>query len=138
MKKKNFIPIAKEVIETEIRSLKKLKISINNSFNKAVRALINCKNGKVIISGIGKSAIIGKKISSTLASLGIPSFYVDAGSCSHGDLGMISSGDILILISYSGNTFELKNIIKYTKTNKIIAHGSPCFTPRSTDTESYK
>ena len=57
MKKKNFIPIAKEVIETEIKSLKKLKFSINNSFNKAVEALINCKNGKVIISGIGKSGI---------------------------------------------------------------------------------
>lgn len=61
MKKKNFIPIAKEVIENEIKSLRKLKLSINNSFNKAVRAIINCKNGKVIISGVGKSGIIGKK-----------------------------------------------------------------------------
>ena len=60
MKKKNFIPIAKDVIESEIKSLKKLKLSINQSFNKVVEAIINCKNGKIIISGIGKSGIIGK------------------------------------------------------------------------------
>ena len=76
MKKKNFIPIAREVIETEIKSLKKLKSNINQSFNKAVETIINCKNGKIIISGVGKSGIIGKKISSTLASVGIPSFLL--------------------------------------------------------------
>ena len=104
MKKKNFIPIAKDVIDTEIKSLQKLKSSLSQSFNKAVEAIINCKNGKVIISGIGKSGIIGNKISSTLASVGIPSFYVDASSCSHGDLGKISSNDVLILISFSGES----------------------------------
>ncbi len=120
MKKKNFIPIAREVIETEIKSLKKLKLSINQSFNKAVEAIINCKNGKVVISGIGKSGIIGKKISSTLASIGIPSFFVDAAACSHGDLGQISSNDVLILISFSGESVELKNIIQHAKRNKKI------------------
>ena len=120
MKKKNFIPIAKDVIESEIKSLKKLKLSINQSFNKVVEAIINCKNGKIIISGIGKSGIIGKKISSTLASVGIPSFYVDAASCSHGDLGKISSNDVLILISFSGESSELKNIIQYANRNKKI------------------
>ena len=120
MKKKNFIPIAKEVIETEIKSLRKLKLSINQSFNKVVEAIINCKNGKVIISGIGKSGIVGQKISSTLASVGIPSFYVDAASCSHGDLGKISSNDVLILISFSGESLELKNIIQYANRNKKI------------------
>ena len=120
MKKKNFIPIAKQVIETEIKSLKKLKLSINQSFNKVVEAVINCKNGKVIISGIGKSGIVGQKISSTLASVGIPSFYVDAASCSHGDLGKISSNDVLILISFSGESLELKNIIQYANRNKKI------------------
>ena len=120
MKKKNFIPIAKEVIETELKSLKKLKASINNSFNKAVEAIINCRNGKIIISGVGKSGIIGKKISSTFASVGIPSFFVDAAACSHGDLGQISSNDILILISFSGESAELKNIIQYVKRNKKI------------------
>jgi len=120
MKKKNFIPIAREVIETEIRSLKKLKLSLNQSFNKVVEAIINCKNGRVIITGVGKSGIIGKKISSTLASVGVPSFYVDAASCSHGDLGQICSNDILILISFSGESSELKNIIQYAKRNKKI------------------
>jgi len=120
MKNKNFIPIARDVIEAEIKSLKKLKLSINQSFNKVVEAIINCKNGKVIISGIGKSGIIGQKISSTLASVGIPSFYVDAASCSHGDLGKISSNDVLILISFSGESLELKNIIQYAKRNKKI------------------
>jgi len=120
MKKRNFIPIAREVIETEIRSLKKLKLSLNQSFNKVVEAIINCKNGRVIITGVGKSGIIGKKISSTLASVGVPSFYVDAASCSHGDLGQICSNDILILISFSGESSELKNIIQYAKRNKKI------------------
>jgi len=120
MKKVNFQKIAKEVISLEIKSLIKLKSSINNSFSKAVQSIIECKNGKVIVSGVGKSGIIGKKISSTLASVGIPSFFVDASSCSHGDLGQISSNDVLILISFSGETSELKNIIQYANRNKKI------------------
>ena len=120
MAKANFTKTAKEVIETEIQSLKKLKKNINNSFNKAVEAIINCKRGKVIISGVGKSGIIAKKIASTLSSVGTPSFFVDASSCSHGDLGQISSNDVLILISLSGETNELKNIIQYANRNKKI------------------
>ena len=81
--------------------------------------MLRCK-GKIIFSGVGKSGIISRKISSTMSSLGISSFYVDAGSCSHGDLGMISSGDTVILISHSGESSELKNIIQYTKRNKNI------------------
>jgi len=123
MKKKNYKLIAKKVIETEINSLKKLKSSINQSFEKAVTTLLNCKNGKIIISGVGKSGIIGKKIASTLSSVGTSSFFVDASSCSHGDLGQISSNDILILISYSGESSELKNIIQYAKRNKISLIG---------------
>ena len=120
MTKVNFTKTAKEVIETEIQSLKKLKKNINNSFSKAVQAIINCKKGKVIISGVGKSGIIAKKIASTLSSVGTPSFFVDASSCSHGDLGQISSNDVLILISLSGETNELKNIIQYANRNKKI------------------
>jgi len=120
MPKINFTKTAKQVIETEIQSLKKLKKNINNSFNKAVQTIINCKKGKVIISGVGKSGIIAKKISSTLSSVGTPSFFVDASSCSHGDLGQISSNDVLILISLSGETNELKNIIQYANRNKRI------------------
>ena len=106
--KHSFSSIGKEVVQSEINGLKKLKKSINKDFDKIVSAILKCK-GKVIFSGVGKSGIISKKISSTLSSLGISSFYVDAGSCSHGDLGMISSGDILILISHSGESVELKN-----------------------------
>ena len=115
----NFSFIGKEVIQTEINALKKLKKSINKDFDKIVYEILKCK-GKIIFSGVGKSGIISKKISSTLSSLGISSFYVDAGSCSHGDLGMIGSGDILILISHSGESSELKNIVQYTKRNKNI------------------
>tara|TARA_Y100001970_G_scaffold229075_1_gene284060 strand:+ start:34 stop:1014 length:981 start_codon:yes stop_codon:yes gene_type:complete len=120
MKIKKYNIIAKNVIETEITSLRKLKKNINISFEKAVKAILNCKNGKVVISGTGKSGIIGKKISSTFSSIGIPSFFVDAGACSHGDLGVISSNDVVILISNSGESEELKNIIQYIKRNKKI------------------
>ena len=116
---KNFSSIGKEVIQSEINALKKLKKSLNKDFDKIVNLILKCK-GKVIFSGVGKSGIISKKIASTLASLGISSHYVDAGSCSHGDLGMISSGDLLILISHSGQSIELKNIIQYVKRNKNI------------------
>ena len=115
-----FKKIAQEVIVTEIQSLKKLKSSIDKNFNKAVDAIINCKKGKIILSGVGKSGIIAKKISSTLSSVGTPSFFVDASSCSHGDLGQISSNDVLILISNSGESAELKNIIQYSNRNKNI------------------
>jgi len=117
--KNKFYLIGKEVVQSEIIALKKLKKSINKDFDKIVGAILKCK-GKVVFSGVGKSGIICKKISSTLSSLGIPSFYVDAGSCSHGDLGMISSGDILILISHSGESTELKNIVQFAKRNKSI------------------
>tara|TARA_B110001452_G_scaffold129172_1_gene107358 strand:+ start:1614 stop:2594 length:981 start_codon:yes stop_codon:yes gene_type:complete len=120
MKSKNFKSIARDVIEVEIQSLKKLKKSINNSFNQAVKAILDCTKGKIIISGVGKSGIIAKKIASTLSSVGSPAFFVDASSCSHGDLGQISKNDTLILISYSGETEELKNIIQYANRNKKI------------------
>ena len=120
MIKSKFKKIANEVINTEIDSLKKLKKSLDASFNKTIEVILNCKKGKVILSGVGKSGIIAKKISSTLASVGTPSFYVDASSCSHGDLGQISSNDILILISNSGESSELKNIIQYANRNKNI------------------
>ena len=117
--KNSFYAIGKGVVQTEINALKKLKKSINKDFDKIVNSILKCK-GKIIFSGVGKSGLVAKKIASTNASLGIPSFYVDAGSCSHGDLGMISSGDILILISHSGESAELKNIVQYIKRNRRI------------------
>ena len=120
MKKDIYKKIAKEVINTEIASLNKLKTTLDENFKKAVEEILNCKKGKVILSGVGKSGIIAKKIASTLSSVGTPSFFVDASSCSHGDLGQISSNDVLILISNSGESVELKNIVQFANRNKNI------------------
>ena len=122
MKKKNHKDIAKNVIDLEIKALKNLKKSINNSFNRAVDAITKCQS-KVILCGVGKSGLIAAKISSTLSSVGTPSFSLSANDCSHGDLGSITKKDLLILISYSGNSEELKNIIKYANRNKIVLIG---------------
>lgn len=106
------------VINLQIKALKKLKNSLNDSFNDAIKIILKCKS-KVLICGVGKSGIIASKISATLSSVGTPSFAISASDCSHGDLGRITKKDVLILISYSGNTLELKNIIKYAIINKI-------------------
>ena len=122
MKKKDYKKIAKNVIELEIKALKKLKNSINNSFNEAVEAISKCQS-KVILCGVGKSGLIAAKISATLSSVGTPSFSLSANDCSHGDMGSISKKDILILISYSGSSEELKNIIKYANRNRVTLIG---------------
>jgi arabinose-5-phosphate isomerase len=120
MKNKKIQLIAKNVIQDEIFALKKIKSSIGNSFNEIVKAILNRKNGKIIISGVGKSGIISKKWAATFSSIGIPSFFLDASNASHGDMGQITSNDIVILISLSGQSEELKNIIQYTSRNKNI------------------
>ena len=117
--KRKIIYIAKEVINLEISALKKLKKNLNNSFNIAVREIISCQS-KVILCGVGKSGLIASKIAATFSSVGTPSFYLSAGDSSHGDLGSISKKDILILISNSGETSELKNIIEFANRNKIL------------------
>ena len=114
--------IGKNVIELQIKALEKLKYSINDSFDKSIKALLKCRS-KVIVCGVGKSGIIASKISATLSSVGTPSFSISASDCSHGDLGRITKSDILILISNSGNTSELNNIIEYSKKNKILLIG---------------
>ena len=119
MNKKKFQNIAKDVINLEIRALQKLKSNINSSFNEAVFQIAKCQS-KVILCGVGKSGLIANKIAATLSSVGTPSFYLSASDSSHGDLGSISKKDILILISYSGQTSELKNIIQYANRNKIL------------------
>ena len=122
MKKNDYKKIAKNVIELEIQALKNLKNSINNSFNQAVEVIVKCQS-KIILCGVGKSFRIASKISSTMTSVGTPSFALSAGDCSHGDLGSISKKDVLILISYSGETQELKNIIQYANRNRITLIG---------------
>jgi len=116
--KKKISEIGNEVIDLQIRALRKLKSTIDQSFNEAVKTIIKCKS-KVIICGVGKSGKIASKISATMSSVGCPSFSISANDCSHGDLGRITKQDLLILISYSGNTSELKDIIKYAKLNKV-------------------
>ena len=110
--------IAKNVIELEIKGLKKLKKFINSSFVKALEAIANCQS-KVILVGVGKSGLIASKIASTFSSVGTPAFSISANDCSHGDLGSITKKDILILMSNSGNSEELKNIIQYANRYKI-------------------
>ncbi len=119
---KKFIENAKDVINLEIKALQKLKKFINKSFSEAVIKISKCQS-KVILCGVGKSGLIASKIAATLASVGTPSFSLAASEASHGDLGMISKKDILILISNSGETKELKNIIQFAKRNKILLVG---------------
>ena len=121
MSKRNFINDAKEVINLDIKALQKLKKNINNSFNQAVIHISKCQS-KVILCGVGKSGLIASKIAATLSSVGTPSFSLSAGDSSHGDLGSISK-DILILISNSGQTNELRNIIQFANRNKILLIG---------------
>jgi len=112
MNRLNFNKIAKQVISTEIQALKKLQKSFGKSFTEAVD-LIAKSQGKLILAGIGKSGLISTKGSATLSSLGTPSFFLHVGDASHGDLGVIGKKDILLILSYSGQTEELKNIIQY-------------------------
>ena len=112
--------LAKDVIQFEINALKNLKKYLGNSFNEILKIILNCKEGKVIISGVGKSGIIGKKWAATFSSTGTPAFFLDASSASHGDMGQITSKDVVILISNSGESDELKNIIQYTSRNRYI------------------
>ena len=122
MNKKKFISVAKDVINLEIKALQKLKKNLNSSFDQAVIQMANCQS-KIILCGVGKSGLIASKIAATLSSVGSPSFSLSAGDSSHGDLGSISKKDVLILISYSGKTNELKNIIQYANRNKIMLIG---------------
>ena len=112
MNKKNYISIAKKSAEIQINELKKIKKIFNNSFTKAVDLILNCK-GKLIFAGIGKSGLIARKTSATFSSVGIPSFFCDPAQALHGDMGQIEKKDLLIIFSYSGNTTELNNMLKY-------------------------
>jgi len=109
------IKIAKNVIAQEIAALKKLSTNLNISFIKAVDLIHRCK-GKVIATGVGKSGHIMRKISATLSSTGTSSVFLNPGDASHGDLGLVDTRqDIFLIMSYSGNTDELRNIINFAK-----------------------
>jgi len=105
---------AKNFIEKEIKALKNLTKKINNNFDKLID-VIRHSNGKIVITGIGKSGLIAKKIVATLVSTGTPSIFLHAGEAMHGDLGFVQKNDIVILISYSGETQEVVNLVPALK-----------------------
>ena len=112
MNKKNYISSARKAANIQISELKKITKVFNKSFVKAVDLITTCR-GKVIFSGIGKSGLIARKVSATFSSVGIPSFFCDPIQALHGDMGQVEKKDILIIFSYSGNTSELTNLLKY-------------------------
>ena len=116
--KKNYLKLASKSAQLQINELKKIKKVFNESFIKAVDLILNCK-GKVILAGIGKSGIIARKISATFSSVGIPSFFCDPAQALHGDMGQLEKKDILIIFSYSGNTSELTDMLRYANRNRI-------------------
>ena len=126
----NYIDIAKKVIQTELTSLENLKNAIGEEFQLVIESLLACK-GKVIISGMGKSGLIAKKIAATLASTGTPSFFIHPGEAYHGDLGMIEPQDAVLLISNSGETNEVLKLIAFLKDNENLVIGVSNF-PKST------
>ena len=111
--------IAKRVFDIEIESLKAVSNSINDEFEKVVNAILKT-TGKLVVIGIGKSGIIGKKIAATFSSTGTPSFFLHPGEAFHGDLGMVDHHDLVLLISYSGETDEVLKLIPFLKWNKNI------------------
>ena len=116
--KKNYLSLENKAANLQIKELKKIKKVLNKSFIKAVDLILSCK-GKVVCAGIGKSGLIARKISATFSSVGIPSFFCDPAQALHGDMGQIEKKDILIIFSYSGNTSELTNMLKYANRSRI-------------------
>lgn len=111
---KNIQQIAKNVLQNEARAVENLTNFIDNDFEACVREILHCK-GRVVVTGIGKSAIIANKIVATLNSTGTPSLFLHAADAIHGDLGMIQNEDIVICISKSGNTPEIKVLVPVLK-----------------------
>ncbi len=121
MRSKDPIVIGRRVLEEEKQALEDLSLSLDENFSKAVEEILNTK-GKVVVTGMGKSGLVGKKIAATLASTGTPSFFLHPAEAIHGDLGMISKEDLVIAISNSGETPEVLAIIPTIKRwgNKVI------------------
>jgi len=114
--------IAKKVFDIEIESLQYVASLIDDEFTKTVQAILN-STGKLIVIGIGKSGLIGKKIAATLSSTGTPSFFLHPGEAFHGDLGMVGTDDLILILSYSGETDEVLKVIPFLKWNKNLIIG---------------
>ena len=123
MVKLNYISVAKKAASIQISELKKINKIFNKSFVKAVELIASCK-GKVITAGIGKSGLIARKVSATLSSVGISSFFLNPSEANHGDLGQIDKRDLLLVFSYSGNTSEISNMLRYANRFNIKIIGA--------------
>lgn len=112
------IELGKKIIKAEIEALKDLLKGMNTSFESAIETINNCR-GKVIITGVGKSGIVGQKITATFSSTGTPTVFMHASEAVHGDLGMVTDNDVAIIISYSGETAEALNVLSPLKKRRI-------------------
>ena len=112
MVKVNYISVAKKAAAIQISELKKINKIFDKSFVQAIELMANCR-GKVIAAGIGKSGLIARKVAATLSSVGISSFFLNPSEANHGDLGQIDKRDLLLVFSYSGNTLEIANMLRY-------------------------
>jgi len=122
MTKPNYIRVARKSAGIQISELKKINKVFNKSFVKAVDHLANCK-GKVICAGVGKSGLIARKVSATLSSIGVSSFFCDPGTARHGDMGQIQKKDVLLIFSYSGNSEELNEMLNFANRFGITTIG---------------
>lgn len=114
----NILDIAKKVLKTEAEAVSALIAKLNSNFSNAVTLIYESK-GRVVVTGMGKSGLVGKKIAATLASTGTPAFFLHPAEASHGDLGMVTERDIIISISYSGETAELLGLIPFLKRYRV-------------------
>ena len=121
-KEKNIISVAKQVISDEITGLEDLRNAIDENFDHIIQKIIKNK-GRIIFSGMGKSGYVARKVSATFSSTGTPSFFIHPAEAGHGDLGMLTKQDIVVLLSNSGSTFELNTIIEYCKRFNIFIIG---------------
>jgi len=125
--KMDSLSIAKRVLQTEADAVRALIDKLDGSFAKAIDLLYNAK-GRVVVTGMGKSGLVGKKIAATLASTGTPAFFLHPAEASHGDLGMVTTRDVIIAISNSGETDEITDLIPFLKrfnVNVISMTGNP-------------
>ena len=120
--KAQILEVARKAIHTEMLTLKRMEDTLGDAFATAVELILESR-GKCIITGMGKSGLVGRKIAATLASTGTPSFFLHPGEAFHGDLGMISKEDIVVALSYSGETDEILKIVPFSHSNgnKIVS-----------------
>ena len=117
----NYVKKAREVIDIELAGLQRLREGLDSGFSKAVELILEClhKHGKILVSGVGKNAPIGQKIAATLTSTGCPAVFLHPSDAMHGDLGLMAANDVVLVLSYSGASEELQNLILAIKREKV-------------------